>query len=138
MMEARMVIDPLDFSGIVMAPYVVTAALMLRRHFRKDGSGNRGTKDNPDPFAQTAFWLAVAAVAVGLLYFLQRVLYVFIPYSTIWFGALGVAWMGWAIWLQRRPPPPAVVSKELKPGAKKKSTTRPQKYPKAGGAGRFR
>ena len=34
------VINPLDFSPIVVAPYLVTSVLMLRRYFRKDGSGN--------------------------------------------------------------------------------------------------
>ena len=58
------VIDPLDFSPIVVAPYLATTVLMLRRYFRKDGSGNR--KQTEDPFAQTALLIGIAAAVLAL------------------------------------------------------------------------
>jgi len=127
-----MTIDPIDFSGVVVAPYLATVVLMLRRHFRKDGSGNRNAPE--DPFAQTAFYLAAAALAVAMVFMTLRFFHVIIPYGSLWFGAVGLIWMGHAIWLQRRAPPPPVRSRDLRPVRKDKPAAGARKANKPGSA----
>jgi hypothetical protein len=122
MTELRMTIDPLDFTPVVALPYLVVFVLMLRRFFRKDGSGNR--RQEEDPFAPRALAMAAIALAVPIVLYFLRFLYIFIPYGTLIFGALGLAWLGYAFWLQRRPPPPPVKSKVVRPPRQNKATAR--------------
>ncbi len=105
------VIDPLDFSPIVVAPYLATTVLMLRRYFRKDGSGNR--KQTEEPFAQTALLIGIAAAVLAAVIILTRLFHVVIPYGSIWFGAVGLIGVAYGIKVQRREKPAPVKSREL-------------------------
>jgi hypothetical protein len=111
-----MTFSPLDFSAGAVAPYLLAFLLLLRRHFRKDGSGN--IKQAADPFAQTALYLAYVTLLVPIVFVVLRICYVFIPYGTIWVAGLGVLWAGYTLWLQRRDTPPAAVKSADLKGAK--------------------
>jgi len=111
-----MAFSALEFSPAVVAPYLLACVLLLRRHFRKDGSGNR--KQAEDPFAQTALYLAYGTIAVPVVFVIMRLCYVFIPYGTILVGGAGVLWAGYTIWLQRREVPPVAVQSRDLQGAK--------------------
>jgi hypothetical protein len=106
-----MTFSALDFSAAAVAPYLLACVLLLRRHFRRDGSGNR--KQGEDSFAQTALYLAYATLIVPIIFVTLRFFYVFIPYGTVLVTALGVAWASYTILLQRRPPAAEVQSREL-------------------------
>jgi len=106
-----MTIDPWKFSPIAVLPYFVVFFLMLRMHFRKDGSGNR--RAAADPFSPYALMVGGAALAVAAIYIILRLVNVFIPYGSVWFGGAGLVFMGWALWKNRRAPPPPVQSTEL-------------------------
>lgn len=110
-----MTFTALEFSPAAVAPYLLACVLLLRRHFRKDGSGNR--KQAEDPFAQTALYLAYGTIAVPIAFVVMRLCYVFIPYGTVLVGGAGILWAAYTIWLQRRTVPPAPVkSRDLKGG----------------------
>ncbi len=106
-----MAISALDFSAAAVGPYLLACVLLLRRHFRRDGSGNRN--QSGDPFAQTALYLAYATLVLPIIFVSLRFFYVFIPYGTLWVGGIGLLWAGYTIWLQRRPPAAEVLTREL-------------------------
>lgn len=101
----------LDFNAGAVAPYLLACVLLLRRHFRRDGSGNR--KQGEDSFAQTALYLAYGTLVLPIIFVTLRFMHIFIPYGTIMVSAVGVVWASYTIWLQRRPPSAEVQSREL-------------------------
>lgn len=129
-----MPISMLDFSPIVVAPYLIACVLMLRLHLRKDGSGNREQAENP--FARTALILAFATLVPPIAFVALRMFHVFIPYGTFWFGGAGVIWAAYAVWLQRRDGPPVpVASKKFRPPVQKHPPVRPGDAVKRGTPG---
>lgn len=108
-----MSISPWDYSPLVTGLYLAIFVLMLRRFFRKDGSGNR--KQREDSFQQIALALAGVALAVPILFIGLAVADVVIPYGTVGMALLGLAWLAWAILLQRRGDPAPVRSSVLGP-----------------------
>ncbi len=126
-----MAVDPWDFTSIVTAPYLAIFLLMMRRHLRKDRSGNRQAP--ADPFIWIALALAGAAIVVPGLFIALGIAHVFIPYGSVGVGMLGLIWLAWAISLQRRPPPEPVKSTEIRPATQQRTTDarqrRPQMHP---------
>lgn len=122
-----MAVDPWDFAPIVTAPYLAVFLLMIRRHLRKDRGGNRQAP--PDPFIWIALALAGAAIAVPGLFIALGIAHVFIPYGSVGVGLLGLIWLGWAIILQRRPPPEPVRSTEVRPETQQRAIEARQRRP---------
>lgn len=115
----------LDFTAIVAAPYLAIVLLMIRLHFRKDGSGNR--KQAANAWEGKALIVAAVAIAVPMIFIGLALFKVTFPYGTAVIGTLGLMGLGWAAWQQRRAPPPPVASSTLSPRAQKAAAKRDQR-----------
>ncbi len=101
----------LDFTGAVAAPYLAIVVLMIRLHFRKDGSGNR--KQSGNSWEGRALIYAAVAIAVPAVFIGLGLFKVTFPYGSAVIGSLGLLGLAWAAWQQRRPAAPSVVSSTL-------------------------
>lgn len=112
----------LDFTAIVAAPYLAIVVLMIRLHFRKDGSGNR--KQSGNSWEGKALIVAAVAIVVPMVFIGLGLFKVTVPYGSAVIGTLGLMGLAWAAWQQRRPSPPPVASSTLSPRAQKAAAKR--------------